>query len=319
MERDRTDESTSLSLVCVPPGMKECDAEPVVTTTGTASKVTLGPSIGVVDIGVNKSAYFLQVALPGVCKDSGEFSCEIESDGKVILEGSTTKGCKTIKRHSRVFKMNIRKLCPPGPFRLSFSLPGPVDPRLFSPNFRSNGRAHDRRPTFERRELRDRSSTHSSRDYHLHGDRPQYSQSSRTPPPNPVREPMELLVIPEHGEINSHSSERRSTLERIERPQQEPQRSGGLSSSLIARLQDVEVNYEQGDLRNKLNEGSSETHFSLIFSSITRTTTTKSKHLSLFLIYLLQLCLGLNRQIFQASTIHCLSISENLNLEGGRC
>ncbi|KAG2268908.1 hypothetical protein Bca52824_063463 [Brassica carinata] len=139
MERDRTDESTSLSLVCVPPGMKECDAEPVVTTTGTASKVTLGPSIGVVDIGVNKSAYFLQVALPGVCKDSGEFSCEIESDGKVILEGSTTKGCKTIKRHSRVFKMNIRKLCPPGPFRLSFSLPGPVDPRLFSPNFRSDG------------------------------------------------------------------------------------------------------------------------------------------------------------------------------------
>ncbi|KAG2268907.1 hypothetical protein Bca52824_063462 [Brassica carinata] len=119
------------------------------------------------------------------------------------------------------------------------------------------GRAHDRRPTFERRELRDRSSTHSSRDYHLHGDRPQYSQSSRTPPPNPVREPMELLVIPKHGEINSHSSERRSTLERIERPQQEPQRSGGLSSSLIARLQDVEVNYEQGDLRNKLNEGSS--------------------------------------------------------------
>ncbi|KAF2557922.1 hypothetical protein F2Q68_00013764 [Brassica cretica] len=139
MERDRTDESTSLSLVCVPPGMKECDAEPVVTTTGTASKVTLGPSIGVVDIGVNKSAYFLQVALPGVCKDSGEFSCEIESDGKVILEGSTTKGCKTIKRHSRVFKMNIRKLCPPGPFRLSFSLPGPVDLRLFSPNFRSDG------------------------------------------------------------------------------------------------------------------------------------------------------------------------------------
>ncbi|KAF3584418.1 hypothetical protein F2Q69_00027197 [Brassica cretica] len=37
------------------------------------------------------------------------------------------------------------------------------------------GRAQDRRPTFERRELRDRSSTHSSRDYHLHGDRPQYS------------------------------------------------------------------------------------------------------------------------------------------------
>ena len=70
-------------------------------------------------------------------------------------------------------------------------------------------------------------------------------------------EPMELPVIPERGEINSHSSERRSALERIERPHQVSQRSGGLSTSLIARLQDVEVNYEQGDLRNKLNEGSS--------------------------------------------------------------
>ncbi|KAJ0257490.1 hypothetical protein HA466_0083430 [Hirschfeldia incana] len=140
MERDRTEHiPTSLSLVSVPPGMKECDAFPAVITTGTASKVTFGPSIGVVDIGVNKSAYFFQVALPGVCKDSGEFSCKIKSDGKVILKGSTTTGCKTIKRHSRVFKMSIQNLCSSGPFRLSFRLPGPVDPRLFSPNFRSDG------------------------------------------------------------------------------------------------------------------------------------------------------------------------------------
>ncbi|KAH0922040.1 hypothetical protein HID58_022058 [Brassica napus] len=136
MEIDKTDEPTSLSLVLVPPEMKECDAEAAVITTGTASKGTLGSSI---DIGVNKAAYFFQVALPGVCKASGEFSCEIESDGKVILEGSSTTGCNTIKRHSRVFKMNIRKLCLPGPFKLSFRLPGPVDPRLFSPNFRSDG------------------------------------------------------------------------------------------------------------------------------------------------------------------------------------
>lgn len=68
---------------------------------------------------------------------------------------------------------------------------------------------------------------------------------------------MDLPVIPERGEINSHSSERRSVMERLELPQQEPQRSGGLSSSLLARLQDVEVNYEQGDLRNKLIEGNS--------------------------------------------------------------
>ncbi|AAD30605.1 Hypothetical protein [Arabidopsis thaliana] len=134
MEREKTDKPIPFSSE-----MKESDAEPSVVTTGTASKETLGSSVGVVDIGVNKVAYFFQVALPGVRKDYGEFSCEIESDGKVILEGSTTRGEKNIKRHSRVFEMNIRKLCPPGPFKLCFNLPGPVDPRLFSPNFRSDG------------------------------------------------------------------------------------------------------------------------------------------------------------------------------------
>lgn len=126
MKTDKTDQPT-------------CDAEPavvVVTTTGTASK---GTSIGAVDIGVNKIAYFFQVALPGVSKENGQFSCEIASDGKVILEGSTTTGQKTIERFSRVYKMKSGNLCPPGPFKLSFSLPGPVDPRFVSPIFRSDG------------------------------------------------------------------------------------------------------------------------------------------------------------------------------------
>ncbi|KAJ0237482.1 Increased DNA methylation 3 [Hirschfeldia incana] len=138
LKRDKTDQPTSPPLVSVPPPvMKECDAEPVVvTTTGTASR---GTSIGVVDIGVNNFAYFFQVALPGVSKENGEFSCEIKSDGEVILEGITTTGQKTIERYSRVFKMKSRKLCPPGPFKLSFSLPGPVDPRFVCPVFRSDG------------------------------------------------------------------------------------------------------------------------------------------------------------------------------------
>ncbi|CAN8292182.1 unnamed protein product [Cochlearia groenlandica] len=137
---DKTDQFSSLKLVPFPNDMKkECEQEPAFVTTGTASKGSIGPSTGVVDIGVNKVAYFFQVSLPGVRRDLGEFSCEVESDGKVILEGSTTTGEKRIKRHSRVFEMNIRKLCPPGPFKLCFSLPGPVDPRLFSPNFRSDG------------------------------------------------------------------------------------------------------------------------------------------------------------------------------------
>ncbi|CAH8347039.1 unnamed protein product [Eruca vesicaria subsp. sativa] len=134
MDEDRTDhQPTSLPLVIVPPEMK---SEPAVVTTGTISR---GTSFGSVDIGVNEVAYFFQVALPGVSKDNGEFSCEIASDGKVTLEGSIKTGQKTIERHSRVFKMINRKLCPSGPFKLSFNLPGPVDPRLVSPNFRSDG------------------------------------------------------------------------------------------------------------------------------------------------------------------------------------
>uniref|UniRef100_A0A1J3IIQ6 Increased DNA methylation 3 n=1 Tax=Noccaea caerulescens TaxID=107243 RepID=A0A1J3IIQ6_NOCCA len=133
-ERDKKDEPKIPKLVPFP-----CEPEPAAVTTGTASAGAKGPSIGAVDIGVNKAAYFFRVALPGVCKDYGEFSCEIESDGKVVLEGLSTTGQKTIKRHSRVFEMKTRKLCPPGPFKLCFTLPGPVDPRLFSPKFRSDG------------------------------------------------------------------------------------------------------------------------------------------------------------------------------------
>ncbi|KAJ4911153.1 zf-CCHC_4 domain-containing protein [Raphanus sativus] len=107
------------------------------------------------------------------------------------------------------------------------------------------------------------------------------TQSSRTPPPRPLREEMNLPVVPEHEEVNSrsrervsalnrleeannqsrervpalerieqpreendHSSGRVSVLERIEIPGEAPPRPTGLSSSLLARLQDVEVIYE---------------------------------------------------------------------------
>ncbi|KAL5845512.1 hypothetical protein ACOSQ4_011470 [Xanthoceras sorbifolium] len=109
-----------------------------ITLTGTASKGIVGPPVGVVDIGVSEPAYFFRAALPRVRRDYCQFSCEIESDGKVHIQGSTSGG-KTIRKRSRVFRMKFQQLCPPGPFTVSFSLPGPVDPRLFSPNFRSDG------------------------------------------------------------------------------------------------------------------------------------------------------------------------------------
>ncbi|KAK7328253.1 hypothetical protein VNO77_22356 [Canavalia gladiata] len=106
--------------------------------TGTARRGLVGPSVGVVDIGISKVAYLFRVSLPGVKKDYSQFRCDIESDGRVQIRGVLTGG-RTVTKQSRVFQMKIRQLCSPGPFTISFSLPGPVDPRLFAPNFRSDG------------------------------------------------------------------------------------------------------------------------------------------------------------------------------------
>lgn len=69
----------------------------------------------------------------------GEFSCEIEWNGNVHIRGVTTTGEQNVCRYSRIYEMKFQQQCLPGPFSLSFFLPGPVDPRLFSPNFRSDG------------------------------------------------------------------------------------------------------------------------------------------------------------------------------------
>ncbi|KAL7586276.1 increased DNA methylation 3 isoform X1 [Lactuca sativa] len=128
------------------PKLEEQSSNASIVLSGTAKKGEIGPPLGTVDIGVSKSAYFFQVALPGVKKDpvyhfdlAGQFSCEIERGGMVHVRGETSTGGKTVTRHSRVFEMKFQQQSPPGQFSLSFSLPGPVDPRLFYPNFRSDG------------------------------------------------------------------------------------------------------------------------------------------------------------------------------------
>lgn len=70
---------------------------------------------------------------------SGEFSCEIQRDGKVCVRGVTSTGGKIVQKYSRVYEMKFQQQSPPGPFKLFFSLPGAVDPRLFSPHFRPDG------------------------------------------------------------------------------------------------------------------------------------------------------------------------------------
>ncbi|GJV51431.1 increased DNA methylation 3-like protein [Tanacetum coccineum] len=121
------------------PKVEEQNSKASIVLSGTARKGEVGPAVGAVDIGISKSAYFFQVALPGVKKDPGQFSCEIEQNGIVHVRGETSTGGKIVTRHSRVFEMKFQQQSPPGPFTLSFSLPGPVDPRLFYPNFRSDG------------------------------------------------------------------------------------------------------------------------------------------------------------------------------------
>ncbi|KAG2698049.1 hypothetical protein I3760_07G132800 [Carya illinoinensis] len=120
------------------PNVEDCNSPAAIVLTGTARGGIVGPPVGTVDIGISKDAYLFRVALPGVKKDNCQFSCEVECNGKVHLRGITSGG-KTIKKRCRVFEMEFQQLCPPGPFTLSFSLPGPVDPRLFAPNFRSDG------------------------------------------------------------------------------------------------------------------------------------------------------------------------------------
>ncbi|XP_021746704.1 increased DNA methylation 3-like [Chenopodium quinoa] len=110
-----------------------------VVLTGTARDGTAGPPIGHVDIGISESAYLFRVALPGVRKDNCDLSCEIERDGKVHLQGNITGGELAKKNPKTVYHLSLSQLSPPGPFSISFKLPGPVDPRLFSPTFRSDG------------------------------------------------------------------------------------------------------------------------------------------------------------------------------------
>ena len=69
----------------------------------------------------------------------GNLKCDIQHNGTVHIKGVVTVDAGMLKDSSSVFQMRVQQLCPPGPFTISFKLPGPVDPRLFCPNFRNDG------------------------------------------------------------------------------------------------------------------------------------------------------------------------------------
>ena len=60
---------------------------------------------------------------------AGDFTCDIEPDGKVLIKGISTTGEKIVCKNFQIFHMLTQNLCPPGPFTVSFQLPGPVNPQ----------------------------------------------------------------------------------------------------------------------------------------------------------------------------------------------
>ena len=60
---------------------------------------------------------------------AGDFNCDIEPDGKVLIKGITTTGEKIVWKNFQIFHMLTQNLGPPGHFTVSFQLPGPVNPQ----------------------------------------------------------------------------------------------------------------------------------------------------------------------------------------------
>ncbi|KAG7585547.1 Alpha crystallin/Hsp20 domain [Arabidopsis thaliana x Arabidopsis arenosa] len=110
-----------------------------VALTGSAAMGKIGPTIGLVDLAEFDDSYYFRVSLPGVSTNEDEFTCEIDPNGKILITGVTTTGEKTVRVHNQVFKMLSQNLCPPGPFTISFQLPGPVSNKDIRGKFGSDG------------------------------------------------------------------------------------------------------------------------------------------------------------------------------------
>ncbi|PHU10084.1 Alpha-crystallin domain-containing protein 22.3 [Capsicum chinense] len=140
-----SEEDLELSIVFLPSRPSKEEVSNIVAATksgfavaGSAAKGKIGPVLGLVDVGESEDSYLFRVSLPGVKRDEQEFTCEVESDGRVLIRGMTT-GDRTVHKDSQVFEMQTQNLCPTGHFTISFMLPGPVDPQEFSGNFGTDG------------------------------------------------------------------------------------------------------------------------------------------------------------------------------------
>ncbi|CAN0880399.1 Alpha-crystallin domain-containing protein 22.3 [Linum grandiflorum] len=96
-------------------------------------RITTG--IGQMNIGESAEFYNFRISLPGVAGNDGTFRCQLDPSGLVEIQGVTSTGEQVVERPPQVFYMESQNLCPPGPFSLKFSLPGPVSPESFRSSF----------------------------------------------------------------------------------------------------------------------------------------------------------------------------------------
>lgn len=83
----------------------------LVTVNGTVKRSGAGPSICLVDFGINENAYFFRVVLPGMRRNeiAGNLSCDIERDGTVHIKGVATIDSGILKDSPRVFHTSVQQ------------------------------------------------------------------------------------------------------------------------------------------------------------------------------------------------------------------
>ncbi|XP_065880270.1 increased DNA methylation 3 [Euphorbia lathyris] len=114
--------------------------KPFMKYSGTAKESIIAPPFGLMDIGISADAYLFRVALPGIRKEECNIRCLILHDGTVCIRGKITPYAGgTVTGPMGAYQLRVQQLASPGPFTLSFKLPGPVDPRLFTRTFRGDG------------------------------------------------------------------------------------------------------------------------------------------------------------------------------------
>ncbi|PKI71692.1 hypothetical protein CRG98_007914 [Punica granatum] len=115
------------------------DVMPAVYLTGTVKEGNISPSVGLLDIGVSDNAYIFRIALPGILKDPNGLKCEVNHSGRVQIQVDMAGVAAMKDCPPDNFKFITPQLSSPGPFVVSFNLPGPVDARLFTPIARRDG------------------------------------------------------------------------------------------------------------------------------------------------------------------------------------